>query len=290
MLDHHLHVWRHEPGTPTPTLDQLAAYCDAAEARGVQQIAITEHVYRFDRVQAEVLPHWARPLHGPVADATAHVLQVEGGADLDAYVQALLDAQAAGLPLLVGMEVDGFSGATEAMASVLDDYPFDILLGSVHWLDEWLFDAYGTEVFAAEWERRDTDDVFAQYVDAVLALANSGTIDVLAHVDVIKVAGHRPPRLADHEQRLVRGLATADVAVELSSGGLRKPVADTYPGRTLFARLVDEGVGFTTASDGHSVDQVGMGFDQLRSAMAGAGLDELVTFARRERVSYAVEH
>jgi histidinol-phosphatase (PHP family) len=61
-----------------------------------------------------------------------------------------------------------------AMAEVLEDYPFDVLLGSVHWLDAWLFDAYGNEVFAAQWEERDTDAVFAQYVDSVLEPSADG--------------------------------------------------------------------------------------------------------------------
>ena len=84
MLDFHLHVWEHGPGTPTPTYDQLAAYCEAAAARGVDQIAITEHSHRFTRMAAEVLPHWERPRQGPLAEATDHAIAVEQGGDLAA--------------------------------------------------------------------------------------------------------------------------------------------------------------------------------------------------------------
>ena len=287
MLDLHTHVWRHEPGTPTPTLDQLASYCEAAAAAGIVEIAITEHSHRFTRIADEVFPHWDRPRSGPVADATEHVLDVEGGGDLDRYVTALLEAQAYGLPILVGLEVDHLPGATGAMASVLAEYPFDVLLGSVHWLDEWLFDAYGTEAFLARWNDRDVDEVFAQYVDSVLDLAASGTIDVLAHLDVIKVAGHRAPRLAEHEARLVDGLANAGVVIELSSAGLRKPVADTYPSPSLLDGLLAAGLAITTACDAHHVGQIGEGYDVLRRVLDDRSVRELVTFRRRERLTIA---
>ncbi len=286
MLDHHLHVWPHERGTPPPTVAQLERYCEAAAANGITEIAITEHCHRFTRIADEVFPHWDRPTTGPLAEASDHILEVEAGGDLDTYVDVLLEAQQRGLPVLVGMEVDHLPGTAEAMAGVLDDYPFDILLGSVHWLDDWLFDAYGIEVFGAEWQTRDTDDVFSDYVDAVLEIANTGMIDVLAHIDVIKIAGYLPERLEEHERRLVDGVAAAGVAVELSSAGLQKPVADTYPSGDLLDLLVEAGVPLTTASDAHVVDQVGRDMDRLAAELDRRGVDTLATFRRRERRAY----
>ena len=286
MLDLHVHVWPHEPGTPTPTLALLERCCAQAAAEGIDQIAITEHSHRFTRIVESVLPHWDRPRDGPVADATEHVLDVEGGADLDAYVEALLHAQDQGLPVLVGLEVDYLPGAGDSMASVLAEYPFDVLLGSVHWLDEWLFDAYGTPAFAAMWNERDIDSVFAQYVDSVLELAQSGTVDVLAHLDVIKVAGHRAPRLREHEDRLVDGLSPDDVVIELSSAGLRKPVAETYPSASLLDRVLDAGFELTTASDAHSIDQIGCAFERLVAELDARAVRTLTSFHRRQRQPY----
>jgi len=263
VLDLHVHVWPHQPGTPTPTLGQLEQYCEAADARGISQIAITEHSHRFARILDQVIPHWRRPTIGATAAATARVLEAEGAADLDAYVTALHDAQRAGLPILIGLEVDYLPGAMPAMAEVLKEYPFDILLGSVHWLDEWLFDAYETQAFATQWENRDVDEVFAQYVDSVLDLADSGVVDVLAHLDLIKVAGHRATLVGEHEKRLVQGLSKTDLVIESSSAGLRKPVADTYPSPTLLDAVLDAGMLLTTASDAHTVEQIGLGFDRL---------------------------
>ncbi len=287
MLDLHVHVWPHEPGVATPTFALLERWCGEATAKGVDQIAITEHSHRFTRIVEAVLPHWQRSRHGAVADATMHVLDVEGGADLDAYVDALLQAQDQGLPILVGLEVDHLLGTGDVMANVLADYPFDVLLGSVHWLDEWLFDAYGTPAFAAVWNERDTDSVFAQYVDSVLELAQSGTVDVLAHLDVIKVAGHRAPRLREHEDRLIEGLSPDDVVIELSSAGLRKPVADTYPSSLLLDRVLDAGFELTAASDAHSIEHIGWAFERLVAELDARAVRTLTTFNRRQRQRYS---
>ena len=267
----------------------LERYCERAAACGIDEIAITEHSHRFGRIQHEVMPHWERPPLGPMCEATNHVLEVEGGADLDAYVAVLQSAQEQGLPLLIGLEVDYLPGTTDAMASVLADYPFDVLLGSVHWLDDWLFDAYDNEVFGQAWHQRNIDEVFTQYIDAVLEVAGSGLVDVLAHIDVITVAGYRPDDLAAHYQRLVEGLAGCNVAIEYSSAGLRKPAATAYPSDDLFDLLAGTGMAFTTASDAHTADQIGYEFDQLRAGLTRRDVSHLAAFRRRQRTMVPVE-
>lgn len=286
VLDHHLHVWPHEPGTPTPSFDLLESYCEAAAARGITQIAITEHCHRFDRIIDEVLPQWERPLSGELAEATARIVAEESGADLDTYVAALEDAQRLGLPILIGLEVDHLPGAGEAMSAVLDEYPFDILLGSVHWLDDWLFDAYGIATFARQWEQRDTSEVFAHYVDSIIELARSGAVDVLAHLDVIKVAGYRPEDLQIHHDRLVSALAELNVAIEFSSAGLRKPANETYPSLPLLDQLFDAGLSLVTASDGHRLAEIGLGYDVLEAELDARNIETLTTFSRREPRPY----
>ena len=281
MLDMHTHVWPHEPGTPTPTYDQLARICDTAAAAGVTEVAITEHCHRFDRIIDEVLPHWDHDGDAALRAAAANSIVAESGGDLDAYVAALVDAQDRGLPLLIGIEVDRIPGAIEPMAAVLDDYPFDIRLGSVHWLGSWLFDDYGNPAFAREWETRPVDGVWATYVDAIQELAMSGTVDVLAHIDVVKVAGRRPADPAPYEDRLAEIVVASGMAVEVSSAGWRKPCDEFYPSPTLLDRLVAAGVPLTTASDAHVLEHFGWEYERLAAELDHRGVTELTSFDRR---------
>jgi histidinol-phosphatase (PHP family) len=286
MLDLHTHLWPHEPGTRVPSYDELARWYESASAAGVDQVAITEHSHRFEEVARVARQSWTPDGSPGLRAAAAHVWDVEGGAHLDDYVELLTDAQRRGLPLLVGLEVDHLPGANEAIAEVLAAYPFDVLLGSVHRLGSWLFDAYDSPVFAAEWEQRAVDEVWAAYVDAVADLARSGLVDVIAHVDVIKVAGHRPADVAGFEDRLCAAIAPAGVAVEVSSAGWRKPVNEPYPAPRLLQSLHDTGLPLTTASDAHRADEIGYRFDELYAELARLGIGALATFERRTRRTY----
>jgi histidinol-phosphatase (PHP family) len=259
MIDMHTHVWPHAPGTPNPTYDQLARICETATDAGVIEVAITEHCHRFGRVIDEVLPHWEH----------------DGDSALRAAAAKSIAA------LLIGIEVDRIPGAIEPMARVLDDYPFDIRLGSVHWLGSWLFDDYGNPTFAQEWETRPVDDVWGAYVDAIDELAMSGTVDVLAHLDVVKVAGHRPGNVAPYEDRLAETVVASGLAVEVSSAGWRKPCDEFYPSPSLLDRLVAAGVPLTMASDAHTPEHLGWGYDRLGAELERRGVTELTSFDRR---------
>ena len=75
-------------------------------------------------------------------------------ADLDAYVETALAAKAAGLPVVIGMEVDYYPGRMDDVSALLAGYPFDVLLGSVHWIDAWRFDDLDDALSMDEWSVR----------------------------------------------------------------------------------------------------------------------------------------
>ena len=74
--------------------------------------------------------------------------------------------------------------------------------------------------------------------------------------------------------------------IEFSSAGLRKPVGDTYPSGRLLDDLLDAGVRVTTASDAHTVEQVGSGFDVLERELDARAIVELTSFRRRRPVRH----
>ncbi len=102
-----------------------------------------------------------------------------------------------------------------------------------------------------EWSVRDVDCVWDEYTAAIEELAASGTCDVLAHPDLVKVAGFRPVSPDECLDRLAEAAGRSGMAAECSSAGLRKPVGEIYPSVSLLQRFVDADVAFTTASDAH---------------------------------------
>ena len=212
--------------------------------------------------------------------ATAAVWEEEQGADLDRYCEAIQAAQAEGLPIELGIEVDLLPGRADAMATVLAGYPFDVRLGSVHWLGSWLFDAYGTDAFVAEWDRRGVDRVWVEYADTLAELAGSGLCDVVAHCDLVKVAGRIPDTGLRHEveDRMAEALARSGLDVEVSSAGWRKPADEQYPSSRLLGALHRAGVGITLGSDAHVPDQIVWEYDRLLTVVRGAGYDQVATY------------
>ena len=146
-----------------------------------------------------------------------------------------------------------------------------------------MFDAYDDPAVAAEWERLDPEDVWQDYTAAVEGLAASGLCDVLAHIDLVKITGTRPDRMAEFQDRLIDAAATHDLAVEVSSAGLRQPVNEIYPAVGVLPAMRERGVPVTLGSDAHRVADVAVGNADLRHQIAQAGYDRVATYRRRQR-------
>ncbi len=209
-------------------------------------------------------------------------------ADLEAYVTCAQAAKDAGLPVVIGLEVDYYRGRMDEVAALLAGYPFDVLLGSVHWVGGWRFDDLGDPVSMAEWSVRQVDDCWTVYTEAFEELAASGYCDVLAHPDLIKVTGHVPDAPEEWWDRMAEAAARSGMAAELSSAGWRKPVNEQYPARSLLRRFVARGVPLTTASDAHRLDHVADRTSDLRTLLDDVGVATLCAFDRRQPRPVAV--
>ncbi len=281
MLDYHLHLWPHGERDRRPTVEQLSSYCEQAVAAGVSEIAVTEHLFRFVQADRLLRGFWEDEPDRALAHSMARYWEAHAHADLDAYVECALAAKAAGLPVVLGLEVDYYRGRMEEVARLLDGYPFDVLLGSVHWLGTWRFDDLSDEVSMAQWPVRSTDAAWDQYTTAIEELAASGTCDVLAHPDLVKVTGRRPAAPEEWWDRLAEAAASSGMAAEVSSAGWRKPVAAAYPDPGLLERLARRGVAFTTASDAHGLPDVAHRVHDLAALLHTAGVTELQAYRRR---------
>ena len=258
MLDYHLHLWPHSQGDAEATIEQVAAYCERAVAAGVTEIALTEHLFRFTQ---------AKDLLGGFWDDLPAYWDHHAKVDLDAYVEVVQAVKAEGLPVVLGLEVDFYQDRMDQVAGLLAGYPFDVLLGSVHWLGTWRFDVLNDPLVMAE-------------------LGASGVCDVFAHPDLVKVAGRVPAVPDEFYDRITEAAVHSGMAAELSSAGWRKPVGEEYPAPPLLARFVARGVPLTTASDAHSLPDVADRADDLRVLLDAAGVTRLQAY--RDRRPHAV--
>lgn len=268
LTDYHVHL-RPDEDDATPeryfTDENVAAYRAAAERTGVGELGIAEHIHRF----SAALDIWRHPFW--VEQATD---------DIDAYCEFLA---AAGLRK--GIEADFVAGAEDRTANLLEARPFDYVVGSVHFIGSGAVDQDRWDVW--ELERGDPDRVWQRYFEQLAAAAESGLFDLLAHPDLVKVWGsarpgpERDPRF--YYEPAVAAIAAAGIAVEISTAGLRKPVAELYPSPAFGRMLAEAGVPFALSSDAHLPEQVGYEYDRAVQFLGEIGVDEIATFRARER-------
>lgn len=242
-------------------------YVEAAIAAGLAAIAVTDH-----------LPFYWLPAqaHDPTLAMRAE--------ELPRYVEAVLavrERYAGRIEVLLGIEADYVAGHEERLRDVLARYPFDVVLGSVHWLDGWWVDA-PSSLPRYRLGQDEVDRIWAAYAVELVRAATSGLFDVLAHVDLPKKYGFLPTTpFAGAEDKVVAAIAASGAAVELSAAGRRKPVAEDYPSRRLLDRLVAAGVQFVLSSDAHAPAEVAFRFAELVHTARAAGIETVRVFRRR---------
>jgi histidinol-phosphatase (PHP family) len=288
MLDYHLHLWPHGQRDTAPTLEQVADYCERARAVGIHEVALTEHLFRFGQADRLLRGFWDDEPDAALRASMADYWDDHARADLDAYVECVEAAKEAGLPVVLGLEVDYYRGRMDDVAALLAGYPFDVLLGSVHWIGTWRFDDVDDPVSMAQWSVRDVDKAWGDYVRAIEELAATGACDVLAHPDLVKAAGHRPEAPEECWDRLVEAALRSGMAAELSSAGWRKPADEAYPAPGLLARFVAGGIPLTTASDAHRLSDVAHRTADLARMLDALDVRSLRAFRARRGVDVPV--
>jgi histidinol-phosphatase (PHP family) len=257
--DYHMHLrdGREEIAHDTWSVEP---FVEAARKAGVDEIGFTEHVYYFKQTRSL----WTVPYQ------TERCVY-----DLEPYVEAIVQARERGLPVKLGLEVDYVPGREDETRELLSPYPWDYLLGSIHYIDGLgvdseprLLDAVGVE------------KAWTLYFDALGSAAGSGLFDSLSHPDLVKIFGERAPSF-DYAP-VADAIAVGGVAVEVSTAGLRKPVGELYPHPDFLAACRDRGVPVTLGSDAHSPDVVGRDFDRARKLLQTAGYETVTVFEQRQ--------
>ena len=200
---------------------------------------------------------------------------------MQAYEASIKEAKARyhdRIELLLGYEVDFLQGHMDERVLKAD---VDYLIGSVHFLGRWGFD---NPEFIEEYQHRDIDTIYREYFSQIEALAKSQHFDIIGHLDLIKVFGYRP----DTDVRIlakdaIKAIKEADMVVELSAAGYRKPVKEPYPSDALLELIADAAIPITFASDAHHPKQVGFKTKELEAKAKAFGYTKCATFSKRER-------
>jgi histidinol-phosphatase (PHP family) len=263
VIDLHVHTWRcrHAEGA-------AEAYVREAAGRGVSTLCFTEHLPMPPSLMERV--PGAEGYAMPLDELPAYVQEVRAAAVLGAQI---------GVEVLLGIEIDAVPEAREHAVALLGAHPFDLVLGSVHFIDGWAFD---DPARIADYDRWDLSALWERYFADLVEAARSGLADVMAHADLVKKFCKRPEGPVGHLYAATAGaLSEAGVAVEVNTAGLRKPCRELYPGPEFLTELRRAGVPVTIGSDAHAPDQVGLGASDAVEALRGAGYRSVLVYRGR---------
>jgi histidinol-phosphatase (PHP family) len=272
LTDYHVHLRPDEDDSTAEryfTPANAERYREVATERGIEELGVAEHIHRF----VQSLDIWSHPWYRHWAHD-----------DVDEYVDFLRSVD-----LKVGIEADFLPGREDRLANFLDGRDWDYVVGSVHFLRDDAIDVHGEPDWEPwdVWRGADPEKVWARYFETLGEAARSGIFDILAHLDLVKVfAGHVPVPDGDLRrfyERAMDGIADSDVAVEVSTAGLRKPVAEIYPAPALLEMCLDAGRPVALSSDAHEPDQLGHEYERAVELLRGLGVTEIAVFDGRER-------
>ncbi|HEY3070868.1 MAG TPA: histidinol-phosphatase [Gaiellaceae bacterium] len=255
IVDYHMHL-REDGQRVSHRVETVERWVEAANGRGVDEIGFTEHIYYF----LETRPLWTVRYHLE----HCHV-------SIESYVDAVLEAKRRGLKVKLGVEVDYLPDREEETLELLAPYPWDFILGSIHYLDGLGIDTEPSLVGAVGPER-----AYRLYFDMLGRAARSGLFDSLAHPDLIKFFGGVIGW--DHEAFVAE---LDGICLEVSTAGLRKPHGRMYPEADLLAAAHRAGVPVTLASDAHEPDDVGRDLARGAAHARAAGYETVTVFEGR---------
>jgi histidinol-phosphatase (PHP family) len=266
IVDYHMHLRDAEERLDF-SLEGVERFVARAAERGVDEIGFTEHVYYFEQTRQL----WESPYQ---LERCNH--------DLGEYVHAVVQSKRQGMPVKLGLEVDYVPSRERELRDLLAPYPWDFLLGSVHWIEGHSVDSSPE---GGLWAHLPLEEVWRRYFIALRGAARSGLFDVLSHPDLVKIFGMRPSEedVALQHEETAEAIEASGVAIEISTAGLRKPVGELYPDPGLLEACRRRDVPITTASDAHMPTFVGEDFDQALALARANGYETVSVFEGRER-------
>jgi histidinol-phosphatase (PHP family) len=264
-----MHTHHERCGHATGTVED---YIQSAMRAGLQVIGISEHSPFFAKSEDHSSPGSAMA----VSQFPHYVMEV---LQLKKKYEGTIE-------VLLGVESDYFLEHEELYRRHYSKYPFDYIIGSVHYIN-------GVHLFN---KKRWIDGISPNiaedknlYYHLIQQSAKSGLFDIIGHVDAMK--GFFPtwnevhPDLPD---RTLKVIAESGMAIEVNTSGMRKPCKQWFPSDDLLERAFYYAIPVTFGSDSHTPEHVGEERELVAERLKEIGYREWIFFRQRKRQTVAL--
>ena len=271
LVNYHNHTYLcgHAVGNPEE-------YIIAAIKKGISEFGFSDHA---------PLPEYLR--HG----ITMSTRETETYINM---IAKLAEKYADQIEIRIGFEVD-FPLCDSFDQKYLKDDRIDFIMGSCHFINLGSYDFVDVAANAwgfdnphpnsiSEFDKHDINDLYNLYYTNIYKLVNSRIFDIVGHFDLLKIFGHRPKKdLKPTIQKIAQAMFKHNVAAEINTSGLLKPVNEMYPSEDIIEIFFENNVPITLGSDSHSPQTIGYAFDKAVKLIKKIGYTKISGFKKRNR-------
>lgn len=250
LIDGHMHL---EYGDLS--VEYVMKFVEQGVKMGLDCIQILDHTHRFIEFQ---------PIYERLKEASPYQkewLEKKTLEPLSKYHQLIEEVKAMDLPIEVkfGLEVCYAPEDKEFLRQILNEYPYDFIIGSIHSIDGLLYDmaSFSKEIL---WDKYPVDDIYRRYYDIMADMIESDLFTQIGHPDQLKLFNYEPNYdLVETYEKLAILAKKHDVYMENNTGiYYRYHHQDLGTNQVFLDILKKHGVKIMTASDAHQSEHVGL--------------------------------
>ncbi|HRW63653.1 MAG TPA: histidinol-phosphatase HisJ family protein [Bacteroidales bacterium] len=177
-----------------------------------------------------------------------------------------------------GFEVDYIDGKEDEIRKMLEKFPLDYAIGSVHYINNWNFDT-----IVDDYHSIDIDKFYNDYFLLIQKAAKSKLFDIIGHADLAKKFAFYPSFNLDAiYEETAKVFAESNAVVELNTSGKDKPCKEFYPSVDFLKQCFNHGVPVTLGSDSHHIPHLARYFNDAIQLLIEVGYTQIVSFTQRK--------
>ena len=185
---------------------------------------------------------------------------------------------------LLGMELDFTPHNLMYMDNLINTYPFDYVIGTIHFVNGVNIGLWDCHSISQE----EKFIFFEKYYQSIADMAKWGKADIVAHPDFVKIHAIdaftewlKTKNALDCIENAFYEIRKAGMVLEVSTGGLNKTCKEIHPSPPIMEIASKLGLAISFASDTHNTKTIAYAFDELARFASSYGYKKHVIFENR---------
>jgi histidinol-phosphatase (PHP family) len=274
LVDYHIHTpyCGHAHG-------KIIDYIETAIAAGIQEIGFSDHLGRYYLSKSQRRRYWD---WGMSERALArYYLELSDCKDI--YQDKIT--------IRIGLEIDYIEGAEHLIEPIVNRYPFDFFLGSIHCIPR-----FGWK-HLVHYSHIELKELYSEYFRLCKGAIESGLFSSLAHIDFIWRYISWPEKLSgqilDSIESIVALAAGKNACMEINSNGYMWSKLHRIEEGDPFIALVDYISRYKTpvsiGSDAHSPESVGKEIPRIIQMLYKKGIRTVRGFEELQPIEIPIK-